>query len=262
VKSFDISIDIKPLESLGLNHLESLSYLSALDLGQGTISDIAHNAGIERTALYYHIDRLIEIGLLQTIATGKRTLYKPADPKKLKEILQHKSEQLSEIFPKIDRQYSIVTSRSITEYYNGSENYQKFYHRLYGLLAALQPPNNTIYVLGSSFRKVTSTDPAFTAFEIPNEQLNVETYCILPKSQKSKIAEENLNDPYIVKRYNLPPAKIKYISDKFAYPAAVVIVNDIICLLDYKNFNYSIIENANVAQTWRMFFSLIWSHIK
>lgn len=262
MESFDTSNDVKPLTELGLSELEALTYLSALDLGQGSISDLASNAGIERTAMYYHIDRLLELGLLQPFSSGKRTLYKPSDPKKLKEMLTHKTDLLTDIFPKIDRQYSIATSRSISEYYNGAENYQRFYARNYQLIAEMEPPNNTLYILGSSFRKVASAGPAFLDFKIPEKQVNVVSKCILPLSSKSKNPSENLDDPYVVKRFNLPPAEIKYIADKYAYPGAVMIINDVICLIDYRNFNYSIIENVNVAKTWKMFFSFIWDNLK
>lgn len=262
MKSFDTSNDYKALEELGLSRAEALIYLSVLDLGQATISEIAGNAGIERTRVYYHIDTLKRLNLLSEVERGKRTLYLPADPKVLKQMLEHKKIMLDSLFPKIDRQYSLATSRSITEYYNGAENVQRFYARHYELIAEMEPPNNTLYILGTSFQKVTSASPAFMDFQVPKEQLNVISKCILPLSSKSKNPSDNLNDPYIIKRFNLPPAEIKYIADKYAYPGAVMIINDVICLIDYKNFNYSIIENANVAKTWMMFFSFIWDNLK
>lgn len=261
VKHFDILQDYKPLVETGLSKLEAQVYLSALDLGSGTISDIARNAEVERTGVYYHIERLMNLGLLQSVSNKKRIVYIPADPKILKEMLNKKSQQLQNIYPKVDHQYSIATSRSISEYYRGYNEVGKFYNRLYELLAELSPPNNQIFVLGTSFRNVISQHPVFSQFTRPEKQINVLSKCILPKSQGSKKPEENLDDPYIVRRYNMPPAEIKYIADKYAYPAAVVIINDIICLIDYRNFVYSIIENSNVATTWKMFFDFIWDNL-
>ena len=86
--------------------------------------------------------------------------------------------------------------------------------------------------------------------------------CILPLSQKARSPETNERDPYIVTRYNLPAAELKFIPDKYAYYAAVAIINDLICLFDYRNFSYSILENANVAKSWKAFFDFIWDHLK
>ena len=251
-----------PLEELGLSKLEALTYLSALDLGQGNISELAENAGIERTAIYYHIDRLLEMGLLQSVESGKRTLYLPADPQVLKDLLKHKTDQLSAIFPKIDHQYSIATSRSITEYYHGRDEVTKYYDRMYELLAKLSPPDNVIYVLGVSYHKVSTQHEVFMHYKRPNHQIDIVTKCILPRSQKSPDPAENLKDPYIIERFNMPAAELKYISDKYAYPAPLVIINDIVCLIDFSKYYFSIIENANIATTWRMFFDFIWANLK
>ncbi len=261
MKSFDISHDYKALIELGLSKTEALIYLSALDLGQGTVTQIAHNAGVERTGMYYHIDTLMRLSLLSAVSRGKRTLYLPADPKVLKNMLDHKKRLLDEAFPKIDRQFSIVTSRSISEYYYGIERAKQYYNRLYQLLSQMEETDNTIYVLGNSFKQISSHHDFFLDFEPPENQINICMKCILPKSSKPK-GEASIDDqPYIVKRFNLPFAEVKYIPDKYAYYAAVAIVNNIICLFDFRNFSYSILENANVAKSWRAFHGFIWDHL-
>lgn len=262
MKSFDTSNDHEALEELGLSKTEALIYLSALDLGQGTVSQIARNAGIERTGVYYHIDTLIRLNLLSEVSRGKRTLYLPADPKILKNILEHKNRLLEGVFPKIDRQFSLVTSRSITEYYYGIDRAKDYYNRLYQLLSEMQAPNNIIYILGNTYREVSRSHDFFLDFVPPEKQIDIKTKCILPKSSKVKATNQSINDqPYLIKRFNLPFAEVKYIPDKYAYYAAVAIVGNIICLFDFRNFSYSILENANVAKSWRAFHSFIWDHL-
>ena len=94
MKSFDTLKDTKTLENLGLSFAEAAIYLSALDLGTATISDLAKNAKIERTRAYYHIEQMLSLGLLKTNTRGKRTLYMPADPTLLKEIQNKNTKKL------------------------------------------------------------------------------------------------------------------------------------------------------------------------
>lgn len=262
MKYFDTSNDYKALIELGLNKTEALIYLSALDLGQGTVSEIARNAEVERTGVYYHIETLLKNSLLQAVNKGKRTIYLPADPKILQQILEQKKTLLEHVYPKIDRQFSLISNRSISEYYFGVERARQFYDRLYQLLAQMKAPDNIVYVFGNSYKAISSRHDSFLDFQPPTAQIDIKMKCILPKSQKAKPPGTNRYDPYIVKRFNLPSADLKFIPDKYAYYAAVVVINNIICLLDYRNFSYAILENANVAKSWKAFFSFIWDYLK
>lgn len=261
MKHFNTTKDAKPLEALGLSKLEALIYLSALDLGQGTLSDIARNAGIERSGIYYHIENLINNSLLQTFERGKRTYYQPADPKILTKLLEHKKTLLDNIFPKIDSQFSRISSQSISEFYYGIDRAKQYYDRVYQLLGEMRPPNNLVYVLGNSFKRIYRHHEFFTDFSPPEQQIDIRMECVLPKSDMVKPPETNQSDPYIVTRFNLPRAELKFIPDKYAFYAAVAIINNYVCLFDYRNFSYTILENANVAKSWTAFFTFIWDHL-
>ncbi|MEI8060940.1 MAG: helix-turn-helix domain-containing protein [Candidatus Berkelbacteria bacterium] len=262
MKYFDTSKDIEPLIALGLERIEVLVYLSSVELGKATFSEIARNAGVERTAVYYYVDRLISKKLLLSIEQGKRTLYQPADPSVFESILANKKQELSSILPKIDEQYNRVTSQTITEYYRGIDEITKFYDRLYQLFAELKPPLNKVLIFGNSYKTVSESNPILKQFVRPAEKLDVNILAILPKSQRGKTPEEHIRNPYIVERFNLPPANLKYMPNKEEFPAPIVIFNNLFVLFDYKNSNMSIHENKNIADSWRAVFYFIWDHLK
>lgn len=262
MKYFDDSKDIEPLIALGLERIEVLVYLSSVELGKATLSEIARNAGVERTAIYYHVDRLISKKLLLSIEQGKRTFYQPADPSVFESILAGKKQELGSILPKIDEQYNRVTSQTITEYYRGVDEIAKFYDRLYQLFAELKPPLNKVLIFGNSYKTVSESNPILKQFVRPTEKLNVNILAILPKSQRGKTAEEHIRNPYIVERFNLLPANLKYMPNKKEFPAPIVIINNLFVLFDYKNSNMSIHENKNIADSWRAVFYFIWDHLK
>lgn len=261
VKSFNTKIELEALENLGLSQKEALIYLSTLDLGSGTVSEIAANGEIERTGIYYHIDKLLELGLLRTATQGKRTSYLPADPENLKVMLKQKEKDLNKILPKLSEQFTHNTGKSIIEYFQGSEEMSKFYNRVYEIFQSLQPPTNEICIFGTSYRSAISTNKEFLNYSPPKEQIDVHLRTILPKSQKLLGPDGNAGDPYIVTRYNLPRSEIRFIDDKYTYPGSIVITHRHIIFYDRHNLFYSITENPNIAATWRMFFEFIWDRL-
>lgn len=250
------------LKELGLHEKEALIYLAAISTGGATIADLAEAANIERTGIYYHIENLLEQKLLKTITQGKRTIYLPSDPDRLKKMSEERQKAFNNIFPGLEQRFSRQSGKSIFQYFEGKEEVSKFYDYVYRLLFNLKSPDNLIYVLGNSYKTATESNKEFLNFTPPAQKIDIITKAILPESQKSKKIEENVKDPYIVTRYNLPPAQLKYMSDKYKYPGSVVITGNKIIQYDFRNLIFSITENKNLAQTWRMFFELIWDHLK
>ncbi len=260
MKKFNTKIELDALINLGLSQKEALIYLSAIDLGGGTVSEIAENGEIERTGIYYHIDKLLRDGLLKTASRGKRTIYLPSDPENLKLMVKQKERDLNKILPKLQEHFSRETSKSIVEYFQGEEEVNKFYDRTYELFKTLQTPDNNICIFGASFRKITSAGDAFMYFSPPKEQLGLHLRTILPKSQKLP-GDGNAGDPYIVTRYNLPRSEIKFIDDKYANPGSVVITKNHIILYDSRTLFFSITESTVIAQTWQKYFEFIWDRL-
>ena len=261
MKNIDISKTTKILHQAGLSEKEAQIYIGALLRGGGTISELASAIDIERTGIYYHIDRLKSIGLLKQINRGKRRVFIPVDPVELKKAVENKQKQFQELFPKIEELFNRQNSKSIIEYYQGKDEIHDFYNRVYYYLSKLEQ-GSLVYILGASYSAVTANTKELLRFDPPEKQLDIIINAILPKSQKSAKINGNIKDPYIVTRYNLPPAQIKFVSDKYSYPGAVAIFDDKIVLYDYKNMIYSITQNRNMAATWRVFFQFMWDSVK
>lgn len=254
---------INILTNLGLSQKEALIYLSALKSGGGYITDLAQSANIERTGVYYHIEKLLDLQLLSMSTRGKRSFFTACDPLQLEKMLDRKHRELSHILPNMHEQYLRQTSQSITEFFQGKREISKFYDRFYEILIDLQTKDdNTLYSLGHSYSAVVSNNKMLAHYEKPEKQLNIKIKTILPASQKSIDPADNVGDPYIVTRYNLCPAELKYVKDKDVYPSPIMIAGDYIASVDYYNLIFSITENKNLAITWRFFFEHLWKSIK
>lgn len=262
MEHFHTSKDIQILSNLGLSEKEAQIYLSAVSTGGGTIADLAEAAQIERTGIYYHIQNLLDLKLIKTVSKGKRTLYLPSDPNRLKIIANKQQKAFEGLFPALEERYSRKASKSIIRNYEGEDQINPFYDDVYQIIKSLQPPDNTLSLLATSYYTVAKASKHFFDYSPPQERLDITSRAILPKSRKVKKAKGLENQPYIMTRYNLPPAELKFITDKYIYPSSVVILKNHIILYDWRNLNFSINENQNNAQTWQAFFNLVWDNIK
>ncbi|MEK9175691.1 MAG: helix-turn-helix domain-containing protein [Patescibacteria group bacterium] len=78
----DISIQ-KSMRGLGLGDKESRVYLALLELGKGTVSEIAKKAEIKRAITYHVLDDLIVQGYVQEILGEKVKKFSASDPLKI-----------------------------------------------------------------------------------------------------------------------------------------------------------------------------------
>jgi|SaaInlStandDraft_1057018.scaffolds.fasta_scaffold75322_1 HTH-type transcriptional regulator, sugar sensing transcriptional regulator len=133
------------LIQIGLNDKSAMVYLTLLQLGSGTVSEIAAKSLIKRSTIYDCLEELADRELITQSLKGKRRLFVAKDPEFLKrkptkemEIIESQLPELKAIFssgdhkPKlsyqegqegIKRAYDDILESSIEEYYYfGNEN--------------------------------------------------------------------------------------------------------------------------------------------
>ena len=248
---------INAIENLGLESRQAKIYLAALESGSATVTELARAGEIERTGIYYHIDKLIALGLLRTAKRGQRQVYLATDPACLRSIVEKKIGSLNKIMPELQAQFSLKANKSIVEYYEGAKELENFYNKMQKNLYRLEDFDNTVYVLGHNYSKVFEHYEEDLGQSAPKEKLPITTKVIMPRSEKPR-GKDKAAKSYMIARYNLPEAEYKFIDDKFAHQGSVAIMGNKIYSIDFQNFFASITENKNLAQTWRMFFEYMW----
>ena len=80
-----------------LSEYEAKLYISALEMPEATVSDLATRTGIPRTAVYLPLEQLITKAFISPLKSkGKRTLYRAIEPKFLEHIFNRKRVDLTE----------------------------------------------------------------------------------------------------------------------------------------------------------------------
>lgn len=128
---------LRYLEQCELSEIEAKLYLALLETGPATIRDLAERIKIKRTTAYFHMDLLIEKGLVMKLVKGAQKLFAVCPPKEsLKTLVEQnlqKAEQLNKNLPDILQtiQTMLPQVRDISEaeirYYKGKNGVRKIY---------------------------------------------------------------------------------------------------------------------------------------
>jgi septum site-determining protein MinD len=80
-------MDTKILEEVGLTPNESKVYLSLIELGSSSATQIIQKAGLHRAVVYDLLERLIEKGLVGYVIKGRKKFFEATNPERLKEVM-------------------------------------------------------------------------------------------------------------------------------------------------------------------------------
>jgi len=93
---------INILQNFSISEPETKLYLSSLKLGKASISDIAKQSKMGRTNAYFHINNLIDKGLLQESRAGKKIFVTAVQPTSLAKKLQSSVNVFKNLVPQLE----------------------------------------------------------------------------------------------------------------------------------------------------------------
>lgn len=115
----------KQLKGLGLDTKEAKLYLSLLELGISSVSEISDKAGVNRITSYRIIERLKKRGLVSQLSRNKKTVFIAEDVSKFKEELDYRFNILEDIIPQLNAIAGVVPTKPKVRYYEGEDNVKK-----------------------------------------------------------------------------------------------------------------------------------------
>lgn len=237
---------IKKLEEIGLNEKEAKVYVAALELGQGSASEIAKKAGVNRATTYFTLENLMKIGLVSASNEEKKQMFVPEDPAQLENIitkqqqaLEAKKQSLKGLVEELNSINSASIKKPIVKYYLGKEGVMR--------------------MAKSSF-DFTKNETMYLAFSKDNLHL------LLTEEENNKLINKRAKDNtklqaiYNADNYTIESTKdnrrIKVDKEKYPLPGDVAVYRDRVRLTSYKDRIGIIIENEDIAETIRSIFKL------
>ena len=245
----------KALEELDLSDKESEVYLAVLALGKGILSDIARKARLKRTTAYEYVESLLRKGLIYKTAEKKRIFYCAENPQKIPKLfekkkneIENKERKMEKYIPELTSLFSASFSKPVISFYEGKDGIKEVYWQML----------NTYKIVHSFF----SPASFFKLFSLKeNDELLKHLYKnggeLRNLVERSDKAVERLRQ----KEYN-SFVKNKLLPEGFRFETDLLIVDDTVTLISFKNLVGVIIQDKAIAEMQKNIFDLIWKGIK
>lgn len=223
-------------------------YLAVLELGSGTVIEIARKSEIKRTTVYDILLDLEKSGLIyQTTKVNKR-LFVAEDPEKLKKKLEEKERVLGEMLPQLRSLYNIKGIKPKIKFYEGKEGLRQVY-------------SDTLNYNGEILAFASEDVVKTLGMEWANDYLQkrvkkeIRVRIILPKTELIE-KEFNPKDQKQLRSSKLVNPK------KYPFSVEINIYgHQKIALMSAREEMGIIIEGKEIYSTMKLIFELLWDNL-
>jgi len=238
------------LKQFGLNNKEVKVYLACLELGEARASEIAKKTGIERTNCYSILSKLLSLGLVLELSSGKRKRFAAAPPDKLPKLLRERLQKIEEALPELKSIYNLSPKKPKIRFYEGKEGIFNILDEIIGTLNK------------GDFHLHCGPD-----YEILVDVLGMKTIDAFIKRRVAKGVTSHImtnKTPFMVehkKKSKEGRRKVKFVK-KQDIPARLHIFGPKIALISLKEPIIGVvIEDKAIADLMKMFFQFLWDSL-
>ncbi|MBW2966729.1 late transcription unit protein LtuB [Candidatus Woesearchaeota archaeon] len=241
----------KVLREFNLTDNEIKIYLTLLELGSALAGEITTKTGIHRRNVYDSIERLIKKGLVGYINKNNRKYFKSANPKHFFSLLEQEKESLKQrekafksILPQLLLSKKLAKNKQRVTIFEGKK----------GLITILE-----------DIIKTGQTNLVFSTTEIHMVKDYLKIFH--KKRIRAKVTDKLLLDKKDIKRAKqlakLSYTEVKLMPRVFDSPMAVNIYSNKVGMLILSEDPIGIlIEDEQVANSYRKYFTLMWEMAK
>jgi len=235
-------------ETLGFSNKESLIYEALLQLGEGTVIEIAERAGLKRTTVYNLLPSMIRSGLVETALKKRKRYFFVDDVRKLKTNLVEKEKKLNILLPELQALHNILPQKPKITYFEGEGGLKELYRDTLKCSEA-----------GELIRAYTGMEGFYDVFPKDFAEEYIEER-VRRKIPIKVIAPDNLAARDWVKSAPQNLREIKLIKNLFLnFKADMEIYADKVALITYvPDFVGVIIESREINELQKSAFDLMW----
>tara|TARA_Y100000310_G_C20699789_1_gene828635 strand:- start:3922 stop:4641 length:720 start_codon:yes stop_codon:yes gene_type:complete len=234
------------LAELGLTENEVKIYLALLIGGVMNPSDISKKLGLHRGYVYDALERMQEKGVVSSILQDNKRQFQATSPENLVELLKLRLESFMEIVPKLSALVATQKEDTNVSLHKGKGAYRVL---LKDIIATLKK-NDEVLLVG--------VDEQVLLEEV--EPIYLEQYF-------STIKKKNIREKVIMKEgkkdLSIPNVKHKFLDEKYIGNTEQIIYGEKVAIFILGTPYYLIIiDNREVADTYRKQFELLWKIAK
>ncbi len=242
-------MELKDLSQTGLNEKEVKIYLSLLRGGVSTVSAISKETGINRSLLYFILDKLEKEGVVSYVIKNNVRYYQPIEPERILDRLKQKELGFKRLLPELLALKNSSLKKPKVEILEGKEGIKTILSEILRLKCewyAFNVPGKGPEIMGDY---VYSWEKERQKHKILLNVLMVSTKQGLVRGKEFE---------------KMKYTKVKYLGESYSSPASNYIYGDRIAILFwYKEYPFAIrIIDKNLADSYKNYFNLLWKLAK
>lgn len=240
------------IDNLNFSVKKAKLYLTLVELGEATVSDIAKISKLKRTTCYNLLPELMEEGFVKASKKGKKNYYLVEDPRRLKLEAEEKLDNVSRILPYLQAVHNVYPYKPKISFFEGVGGMREVYDDI-----------SKSMKVGDVI--LSMTGPSNLDKYIPKE--------IVKKYVDGRIKKRVLNrmicvDSPVARAWQASSKKelreIKIVDKNLInFQADMKIYGNKISFISYKeNYLGVIIESREIVELQKKFFEFVWSFLE
>jgi len=237
----------------GLTDKETKVYLALIELGEGSVTEIAKKSKIDRATVYRILQKLFSIPLVQTYKEDKKTRWAALNPRYLMDYVNKKRKIVQELLPDLQALYNLNEEKPKLSYFEGEEGLRELTANIFRevkyrgeVLSFSAPGAATVYYTKKQFVRL--------ARERIKKQILSRILIPSIEGVPGYIEGEDFKNWRYIKIVD---------PKKFPFKATINIWNNKISIMTVRTHPIGVvIESKDIAETMRSIFEFFWQKIK
>ncbi len=239
-------METKALEGIGLTKNEAKVYLTLVELGSSSATQLLRKTGFHRAVIYDLLERLIEKGLCGHVRTGRKKFFEATSPNKLLDLLNEKENELQKVLPHL-LQISQFKEHLEVKIYKGEEGIKTIFEDI------LREQPKEWLSIGSAGETYKMLPYFLSSFHLRRIKLKIKARGLLLDTKDSKKRGEELS--------KMSFTELKYLPKNFVTPTVMNLFSSKVALYSVTKDKIPfiiLIDNAQVYNSFKEYFEWLW----
>lgn len=238
---------IELLKQFGLSSKEIKVYLTSLELGPASISNIAKKAALKRPTVHLIVEGLLDKKFLYKVLKGKRTFYHAEHPAKVVNDLKDKLAKVEELVPALESRYKHPLPKPQIRFYEGKSGLKKVYEE----------------IVRSSAKVLTCV--SMERFLQVFDEKEMQRLLTLARENATKL-NDLLEQSEAAKKYAKAAERkgigpIKFLPEGFKLSTDILICGNKVAMISFDDLVALVIEDQAITKTQKKFLRFLWTHL-
>lgn len=240
------------IEEAGFSDKEAAVYLAILEVGRGSVMEIAKIAKIDRTTTYRILQSFLAIPLVQVFKEEKKTKWAALHPRYLVEHIQKKRRVIQEVFPDLEALYNLNEEKPKLAYFEGEEGLGKL---MADMIDEVKARSEVLSFSAPGAAAGYYTTKRFLQLAQERAKKQIMSKILIPTIEgipDYKIGEDFKNWRHV-----------KIVDPKkFPFKASFNIWNNKVAILTVRSHPIGVvIESKDISDTLRSIFEMVWGQV-